>query len=190
MRQADIFAGFDQDGIDEVLAMARAWRGRAGLTMARMGQEATAFYLVQSGEVGVFHEGEQLATIEAGGYLGTMALLDAGAYLATYKTLTPVTALVIDRARFDPLLRADTTLASQVSSGAQSRHLLKQMPLFSSLSPQQLAVIDARLVEKLVQAGEVVVQAGEARSHLFIVANGRLTVQNEARSIHRFIGAG
>lgn len=190
VRQADIFAGFDQDGIDEVLAMARAWRGRAGLTMARMGQEATAFYLVQSGEVGVFHEGEQLATIEAGGYLGTMALLDAGAYLATYKTLTPVTALVIDRARFDPLLRADTTLASQVSSGAQSRHLLKQMPLFSSLSPQQLAVIDARLVEKLVQAGEVVVQAGEARSHLFIVANGRLTVQNEAGQSIGSLGPG
>ncbi len=190
IRQADIFAGFDQDGIDEVLAIAREWNGRSRFTIARAGDEAHAFYLVASGEIGVFHEGQQMATIEAGGYIGTMALLDQGSYMATYKTLTPVTALVIDRDRFDPLLRADTTLASQVSSGAKSRQLLKQMPLFNSLSPQQLAVIDAKLTSKKVKTGEIIVKAGDPRSHLFIVANGRLAVLNESDQLIGTLSAG
>jgi CRP-like cAMP-binding protein len=180
IRQADIFAGFDEFGIDEVLAVAREWNGRSRVTMARAGEDAQAFYLVESGEIGVFHEGQQVATIAAGGYIGTLALLDEGEYLATYKTLSPVKALVIDRARFDPLLRVDTTLSSQVSSGAKSRHLLKQMPLFNSLSPQQIAVIDAQLVSKHVKAGEILVRLGDPRSNLFIVANGRLEVLNQS----------
>ncbi len=183
VRQADIFAGFDEDGIDELLAVAREWHGRSRLTVARAGENAQAFYLIESGEMGVFRDGQQVATIGAGGYIGMMALLDEGAYLSTYKTVTPVKALVIDRNRFDPLLRADTTLSSQVSSGAESRSLLKQMPLFSSLSPQQLAVIDAKLKSRRVVAGETIVQLGDPRSDLFIVANGRLEVRNQADEI-------
>jgi CRP-like cAMP-binding protein len=160
------------------------------LTIARAGDDAVAFYLIESGEVGVFHDGQQMATIEAGGYLGTMALLDEGSYLSTYKTLTPVKALVIDRHRFDPLLRADTTLSSQVTSGAQSRQLLKKMPLFSSLSPQQLAVIDAKLRSTHVKAGEVVVRLGDPRADLFIVANGRLEVLNKSDQLIGTLGTG
>lgn len=190
VRQADIFAGFDEYGIDELLAVAREWHGRSRLTIARAGEDAKAFYLVESGEIGVFHEGQQLATIEAGGYIGTLALLDEGDFMATYKTLSSVKALVIDRDRFDPLLRADTTLASQVSSGAKSRHLLKQMPLFSSLSPQQLAVIDSQLTSKRVKAGETIVKLGDPRSNLFIVANGALEVLNQSDQIIGTLNAG
>ncbi|MEJ2747743.1 MAG: cyclic nucleotide-binding domain-containing protein, partial [Anaerolineae bacterium] len=68
------------------------------------------------------------------------------------------------------------TLAKQVSSGAESRRLLKQMPLFSSLSPQELAVIDTRLQRRRVKAGEIIVHEGQPRSHLFIVAKGRVEV--------------
>jgi CRP-like cAMP-binding protein len=190
IRQADIFAGFDREGIDAMLAVARVWHGRSRQTIARAGEEAKAFYLVESGEVGVFHDGVSMAAIEAGGYFGVPALLDEGGYLATYKALTPVKAIVIDRHRFDPLLRADTTLSSQVSSGAKSRRLLTQMPLFSSLSPQQIAVIDARLISRRVQAGEVVVRAGDPRSCLFIVADGRLDVLDEAGTVIGSLGPG
>jgi putative peptide zinc metalloprotease protein len=190
IRQADLFAGFDREGIDALLAVARVWHGRSRQTIARAGEDAKAFYLLEEGEVGVFHDGVQMALIEAGGYFGVPALLDEGGYLATYKALTPVKAIVIDRRRFDPLLRADTTLASQVSSGAKSRHLLTQMPLFSSLSPQQIAAIDARLISRRVAAGEVVVRAGEPRSCLFIVADGRLDVLDDAGNVIGSLGPG
>lgn len=172
IRGADIFAGFDQEGIRSVLAAGHSWHGRKGVQITAAGDEAERFFLIESGEVGVFHEGVQVGAITGGGYFGTMALLDSGEYMATYRTLTPVRAFVLPRARFDPLLRADTTLAQQVSSGARHRELLKKMPLFSSLSPQQLTMIDARLQRKRAAPGETIVHQGQPRSHLFIVAEG------------------
>ncbi|MBK7896678.1 MAG: cyclic nucleotide-binding domain-containing protein [Anaerolineaceae bacterium] len=188
IRQAEIFAGFDQEGIDELLQVLRRWRARAKQTIANAGREALHFYLIEEGEVGMFHDGVQVATLAVGGYFGTAALAGSGHYQFTYRALTPVTALIIDRDNFNPLLRADTTLAQQVSSGAQERGLLRQMPLFSSLSPQELASVDARLQPRHVSAGEQFVQQGQPRSHLFIVAEGEVEVFVTEDGTERVIG--
>ncbi|WP_420642212.1 cyclic nucleotide-binding domain-containing protein [Candidatus Leptofilum sp.] len=188
IRQAEIFAGFDQDGIDELLKVLRRWNTRANQTIATAGREAHHFYLIEEGEVGVFHDGVQMATLAAGGYFGNAALAGSGDYQFTYRALTPVTTLVIDRDNFDPLLRADTTLAQQVSSGAQARSLLRQMPLFSSLSPQELASVDARLEPRRIAAGEQFVQQGAARTHLYIVAEGEVEVFVTGEGKERIIG--
>jgi putative peptide zinc metalloprotease protein len=42
-RQADIFAGFDDAGLDEVLAVVRPWHGRVGQLLARSGADAVRF---------------------------------------------------------------------------------------------------------------------------------------------------
>ncbi|MBK9051751.1 MAG: cyclic nucleotide-binding domain-containing protein [Chloroflexi bacterium] len=125
--------------------MAQLFRARPRTTLAEQNQDATHFYLIESGEVGVYREGEYVALITAGGYIGEKALLDTGVYSATYRALSEVTALTIARDQFDPLLRADTTLASQVSAGAETRQLLRRMPLFRTLSPQELMMVDRRL---------------------------------------------
>ncbi|MCP5100366.1 MAG: cyclic nucleotide-binding domain-containing protein, partial [Chloroflexi bacterium] len=174
IRRADIFAGFDQDAVEATLAVVRGWSGRDNIPITRAGNDAKTFYLIEFGEVGIFHDGVQVGKLTPGGYFGTNALLDSGSYQFTYRTLTRVQALAIDRDRFDPLLRADTTLAEQVSSGAKERNLLQQMPLFSSLSPQELATVDARLLHRNVAAGEEIVTQGDARSYLFIVADGQV----------------
>jgi CRP-like cAMP-binding protein len=179
IRQADIFAGFDRAALAEVLSIARPWRARKGATMARAGSEAGRFFLIESGEVAVIVEGAQVGCLVAGGYFGVEALLDSGAYMATYQATCEVHALVLERARFDPLLRADTTLAAQVSAGAAERALLKRMPLFSSLSPQQLAALDARLQSRLAAAGETIVCQGQPGSHLFIVLMGQVEALHE-----------
>ncbi|MCI0397258.1 MAG: cyclic nucleotide-binding domain-containing protein [Chloroflexi bacterium] len=174
IRQADVFAGFDQEDIRAVLQVTRPWHSRAGATIAEDGREATRFFLVEYGQVGVYENGEQTGVLTSGGSFGTYALLDRGIYQATYRALTDVRAIVIDRHRFDPLLRADTTLASQVSGGAKERALLKRMPLFATLSPQQLAAVDARLRRLSVPAGRVIARRGQLRTDLFIVLRGQV----------------
>ena len=176
IRQADIFAGLDHDGVKEVMGIAEFVEIRENSTIARAHTNATHFYLIESGEVGVFHNGLQLASLEPGGYFGIMALQDSGNYLQTYRAVTPVRLLRIERHHFDPLLRADTTMAKQVSSGSQQRNLLKKMLLFGSLSPQEIAAIDARLQTRQVKAGEIIVRQDEARSHLIIVASGQVEI--------------
>lgn len=176
LRRADIFAGFDNTAVESTYAIAEQWSGRSGVRMANQGDNATAFYLIEEGEVAILHNGQQVGHLEPGGYFGTNALLDSGTYQFTYRTLTRVKALVIDRVKFDPLLRADTTLSNQVNSGAAERRLLKQMPLFSSLSPQQLATVDARLRHKRVKAGHLIAEEGQPRSDLFIIVSGAVEV--------------
>jgi putative peptide zinc metalloprotease protein len=172
IRQADIFAGFDDDAVQRVLSVARPLAARPTTLLAQAGDEATRLLLIESGEVAVIREGEQVATLSAGGYFGEAALLETGPYSATYQALLAVTALVIHRHDFDPLLRADTALASQVHVGAAERDLLKRMPLFNALSPQQITAVDARLRPLVVPAGKVVARQGQFRSHLFIVQSG------------------
>ncbi len=176
IRQAELFAGLDHQGIESVLQVAESWRCRKGALIARPQGKAERFFLVESGEVAVYRDGVQTAVIGPGGYFGIMALLPEGTYGAMYRALSPLQALVIRRERFDPLLRADTLLAHQVREGARHRHLLQRMPLFSGLSPQQLSTVDARLQPRTVRAGEVIVQEGQPRSHLFIIAQGMVEV--------------
>jgi CRP-like cAMP-binding protein len=182
IRLADIFAGFDQEAVQETVAISYTVSERKGALLARAGSDATQFFLIDNGRVGVFHDEVQVAALEEGGYFGSNALLAKGDYQFTYRALEPVNLLVINRDDFDPLLRADTTLAQQVSSGAESRRLLKQMPLFSSLSPQELAVIDVRLQRHRAKADEIIVEQGQERSYLFIVAKGQVAVLDKGEA--------
>ncbi|NJN54843.1 MAG: cyclic nucleotide-binding domain-containing protein [Anaerolineae bacterium] len=161
---------------------------RKNVTLAQAGQEVTLFYLVDSGEVGVFDGGEQVASLYSGGTFGTGALAGQGQHNFTYRTLRTAVLLTIHRDDFDPLLRADTTLAQQVSSGAQERSLLRRMSLFSGLSPQELAALDARLQKRLVAAGELFVRQGEPRSSLFIVASGAVELFVEEQGQEKVVG--
>ncbi|HFQ92730.1 MAG TPA: cyclic nucleotide-binding domain-containing protein, partial [Anaerolineae bacterium] len=176
VREADVFAGLDQAGIESVTAVLHHKSYRKGQTIARAGQNAHTFYLIDAGEVAVYHHGEPVAALVPGSYFGVSALAAKGVYQFDYRAQTAVALLTLRRQDFDPLLRADTTLASQVQTGAQSRALLKQMPLFSGLSPQELAALDRQMTRRRVPAGEIIVQPGQPHSHLFIVAAGLVDV--------------
>jgi CRP-like cAMP-binding protein len=91
------------------------------------------------------------------------------------------------------LLRADTSLSQQVSTGIKERQMLKRMALFSSLSPQELAALDARLQAKQVKAGTVIIRQGEPRTHLFIIEQGSLNIyitENGSETLMGTLGPG
>ena len=107
--------GFDQDGVAELSAVLQDLNVRQGQQIARMGRDATRFFIVERGEIGVYHDGLQMASLNAGGYFGINALTDSGNYNFSYRALTDTHLLFVERNDFDPLLRADTTLARQVN---------------------------------------------------------------------------
>jgi putative peptide zinc metalloprotease protein len=176
IRQADVFAGLDQNGVLEVSQIMEEVTFRKGQWLTRAGHDALHFYLIIAGQVGAFDQGEQVALISTGGYFGIPALAGKGNYTYSYRSLTAVTAYLIHRSQFNPLLRADTTLSSQVSTGTAVRQMLRQMPLFNGLSPQELTTVEARLVPLHVAANEQFVQQGAPRTNLYIVADGLVEV--------------
>lgn len=174
VRGADIFSGMDAVGIEEITAVLQSHPVRKGAFLGKQEHDATHFFIIESGEVAVLKEGEQIGTLMAGGCGGTQALLASGNYDHSYQAITTTHTLRIARDDFDPLLRADTTLAKQVSSGDKTRQLLKKLPLFRALSPQQLSTVDARLRHRTVNAGDIIVHQGDRRSDLFIIATGQV----------------
>jgi len=189
VRGADIFAGMDAVGIGEITAVLQPHIARKGTFLGRQEHDATHFFLIESGEVAVLKDGEQIGIVSAGGYGGTQALLASGEYAHSYQAIASTRTLRIARDQFDPLLRADTTLAKQVSSGDETRQLLKKLPLFRDLSPQQLSTIDARLRHRAVNAGDVIVQQGDVRSDLFIIVTGEVDLLLDEK-INGNLGAG
>ena len=176
VREADLFAGLGPAGMAQITAVLRHQSYHRGQMIARAGQKARVFYLVDAGEVAVWRDGEQVGTLVPGSYFGVSALAGEGAYQFDYRAQTAVALLTLRREDFAPLLRADATLASQMQTGAQSRALLRQMPLFSGLSFRELAALERRMARRRVPAGEIIVRPGQPRSHLFIVAEGLVEV--------------
>ncbi|MEJ2749042.1 MAG: hypothetical protein P8183_14225, partial [Anaerolineae bacterium] len=75
IRLADVFAGFDQEAVQETVAITQTITERKGALLARAGADAERFFLIDTGQVGVFHNEMQVATLEESGYFGINALL-------------------------------------------------------------------------------------------------------------------
>lgn len=176
IREADIFAGFDHETTQALLAMMRQQTFRRNEILARQGVEAERFYMVVSGTVDVLQAGEKIGMVNKGGYFGSNALLDTGTYNATYRVAELATVLWFNRSQFDPLWRADTTLASQIQIKAVEWNLLQKITLFAGLSSQQLTAVAARLQRRQYAEGVIIVEKGMPRSHFFIVAAGEVEV--------------
>ena len=178
LRQVPLFAGFDDEGLASLLAVLHKGTAGPGEILARQGEDSGRFFLIASGQVDVWrrvgNREHLFGKLGRGGIFGSKALLDEGDYSATYRAVSQVRYFTFRRPEFDPLLRADTVLASQVASHRDIVGLLARMPLFDELCPQQLGVIAQQMKRQVIPAGTVIVAAGQPRSDLFVVDEGQV----------------
>lgn len=71
------------------------------------GRRNEQFVLIESGTVSVTRDGELLAQLGAGDFLGELSLLGNGRANATVTTTTPVTAYVSSSREFEALLHSN-----------------------------------------------------------------------------------
>lgn len=91
----------------------------AGSVLVTEGQRNAQFVLIQSGTVSVTRQGEQLAELGSGDFVGELSLLGDGHANATVTTTTPVEAYVSTSVEFDALLRS--TLGATIQAAAVAR---------------------------------------------------------------------
>lgn len=89
-------------------------RYSAGQTLFQAGERGEELFLLVHGDVGIEKDGETIATLGPGTAFGEMALLDEPGRSATARATTDVEALVIPRAAFFRLLRANPPLAVKI----------------------------------------------------------------------------
>ena len=85
--------------------------GRVLMSQGDAGQEA---FVIEEGTAEVVRDGQLLATVGPGSYVGELALIDAGPRSATVTATTPMRVLVIGTRKFSTLLDEVPGLARRV----------------------------------------------------------------------------
>ena len=104
LQQVPLFAGLTHPELDAVGQTATELDYEAGRVLMRQGARAHEMFVVMSGSVEVSRDGEHIADVGSGGFVGEMALLNHGPRSSTVTAKTDVVVLHIDGREFGTLL--------------------------------------------------------------------------------------
>lgn len=119
LRCSTLFKSLEEKNLDALASRAQAAEFRAGQVLMRRGEHGEAMIIVASGRVKVVTTSERGAeflinTIEPGGILGELALLDGGERSADAVALEDVEAVKLPRAAFLVFLETHPKVSIQL----------------------------------------------------------------------------
>jgi CRP-like cAMP-binding protein len=94
---------------------------RAGKTLTREGEQGREFFVLLGGRVEVYRGGRRRDILEAGDFLGEIALVSRTPRTATVTAQTPVRALVIRDVEFRALLERVPAIKTKVLEALADR---------------------------------------------------------------------
>src|SRR4029453_15982465 len=109
--RAPMFAGFDREHLEAVLAVGRRVSFEPGQAIVERGDHGDAMYIVLSGVAGG-DGGGRFHRLQGGGFFGEMAVLAGKPREATVKAAEPVEALRISSDDFQEFLAANPQIAT------------------------------------------------------------------------------
>ena len=116
-----LFAGLSSHQTENVAGCVIERRVKQGKTLIKQGEWGHEFLLVLDGELEVRRDGQAVATIGPGGYVGELAVLDEVRRNATVVTRTPAVVGSIEASLFRPLL-VDIPVLAQRIAGTVADH--------------------------------------------------------------------
>jgi CRP-like cAMP-binding protein len=99
------------EGIAEICTEVQLGQGRV---VVRQGEFEYEFFVIVEGDASVDVDGEQIAKLGRGTFFGEQALISHGARNATVTAMTPLRALVFNRAEFNTMMRNAPHAASDM----------------------------------------------------------------------------
>ena len=136
------------------------------------GEAGASFYIVLSGTVDVVKDGEKVSELQPGAYFGERALLEEERRAATCLAATNVEVLVLDRESFTLMLGPlEEALRRAIRETSASK-----VPIFQSLSDDEVAMVVNRMWTRNVTDGETVFMKGDVGEYFYIVEKGSVRV--------------
>lgn len=114
LQQVPLFAGLDHSELDAVGQTATELDYKAGRVLMHEGARAHEMFVVMKGSVEVTREGEHVADIGAGGFVGEMALLAHSSRSSTVTATSDIVVLHIDGREFGTLLDRVPEIAAKM----------------------------------------------------------------------------
>lgn len=116
-----LFDGIEPDGLQRIAERAIEVDFPAGRQIVRQGEVGTGFFLIAAGRARVVRDGETIAQLGPGDFLGELSLLDREPRIATVVAETPTTCLAIASWEFEALLEAQPRLTISILRGVARR---------------------------------------------------------------------
>ncbi len=114
LRSVPLFTGLGRREIERVGELADEIDVPDGQVLTRQGEPGHEFFVVLSGHVAVARDGQRLARLGPGQFLGEIALIDGRPRTATATADGPARLLVLSHREFDSLLDEFPTITRQV----------------------------------------------------------------------------
>jgi len=160
----------------------------AGEPVFRQGDQPDAFYVVRAGTVQIEDEDPEtgdtrlIRTMARGESFGELGLLGSHRRQATVRAVGEVELFVVDKGTFDRLL-AEGMRAPDFGQTMQALAELRELPVFSGLDSEQLAVILEHGRWITVGPGEALITQGEPGDRFYVVASGKAEVIRDGTSV-------
>jgi len=135
------------------------------------GDEGDFFYLVRSGAFEILVNGRKVAEATKGKSFGELALLYGQPRAATVRATEHSSVWAVDRATFRRVV-----LASNFRKRKQHEKFLKEVPILSSLNPEELVKAADALQPFTYEAGANIITEGEQGDTFFIMVDGEAIV--------------
>lgn len=114
LRQVPLFANLDAKELDAVGETATELDYESGRVLMREGERAHEMFVIVEGSVAVTKDGNHVADVGAGGFVGEMALLAHSSRNSTVTTTAASVVLHIDGRQFGSLLERVPTIAAKM----------------------------------------------------------------------------
>jgi len=115
LRGVPLFSSLDPSQVDRLAELAADVHAADGEVLMRQGEIGDEFFVVVSGNVVVEREGQRLARLGPGDFLGEIALIDGRPRTASATADGDVHLLVLDHQHFDALLNEFPGIGRQVA---------------------------------------------------------------------------
>lgn len=121
VRSHPLFAGLDDKAVRHVAELAEPLKLRQGATVMLERYHGEQLLIITSGEVEVSRDGEHVADVGAGSFIGEMGMLRGADRSATVRATSDVKLLTLDRAAFDEVVARYPQVRSRLEDEMKSR---------------------------------------------------------------------
>ena len=110
LQRVDLFAGMDRRQTEQVGRLLKERRFTKGETIIMEGSGGAAFFIIETGEASVTHDGVEVAKLGPGDHFGEVALIDGGTRTATVTAATDLVCYGLTFWEFRPLVEKNGTM--------------------------------------------------------------------------------
>ncbi|KAI6226494.1 CAMP-dependent protein kinase [Aphelenchoides fujianensis] len=167
-----LFAHLDNDEQRAIFDAMFPVEKKAGETIIEQGEDGDNFYVIDSGDVDVFVNGQYCLTINEGGSFGELALIYGTPRAATVVAKSDVVKLwAIDRLTYRAILMGSTMRKRKLYD-----EFLSKVQILSDLDKWERANVADALERCDFEPGTHVVEQGQPGDEFFIIVDGQAQV--------------